>query len=177
MTRKAENKPDWSPVEPAASGDPGPESPSDIPAPPEAFERWLEDGGRADAAGIPDPGQNAPAPGDAAGPGKLALADALGHTEWHPAEAPLPHRDAPAFPGSGFLDALFLDFPFPAGKREVACHLAEDAALHAGPAATFHDLVIRLDLEGFDDIHQLKRALGERIAWASAHTEGGCHDG
>ena len=175
IPRKKPEKPDWSPVEP---GDLPEESPLDSPDRPAAVERWLEDGGRTTDADIKVPGEagslDAPA---AAGSGKSALADALGHTEWRSAEAPPPNREAATFPGAGFLDALFLDFPFPAGKREVACHLAEDAALHAGPAATFHDLVIRLDVDGFQDIHELKRALGEQLAWASAHAPGERHDG
>lgn len=175
MSRMPRKKPDWSPVEP---GDFDEDPPFEVPGPPRAVERWLEDGGRTTDEDIPVPGEvDAPDPLAAADPGKLALADALGHTEWRSAEAPPPNREAPAFPGAGFLDALFLDFPFPAGKREVACHLAEDAALHAGPAATFHDLVIRLDRDVFEDIHQLKRALGEQLATASAHTPGGHHDG
>jgi hypothetical protein len=157
MPRK---KPDWTPVDPENAHE---TTSPDVPESPEAVERWLVDGGRSTDADLPFRG-------------KHALADALGHTEWRPAEASPPNREAPAFPGAGFLDALFLDFPFPAGKREVVGHLAEDAALHGGPSATFHDLVIRLDHRVFEDIHQLKRALGEQLAWASAPSEGGPHD-
>ena len=148
------NKPDWSPAEPGPGRDPG-----EIP---EAVVRWLLDGGRVTDRDLPRSGS--------------ALADALRHTGWRPVDAHLPDPEAPAFPGSGFLDALFLDFPFPAGRREVACHLAEDAALHDGPAATFHDLVVRLESEGFEDIHDLKRALGGHLAREPAHPEGGRHD-
>ena len=156
MMQKDGKGPDWTPAGPGAPWEDSPETP-------EAAGRWLEDGGRTLE-------RDAPIRGEA------ELADALGHTGWRPAEAHLPDPEAPAFPGSGFLDALFLDFPFPASKHEVACHLAEDAALHEGPAETFHDLVVRLDRAGFEDIHDLKRALGDRFAREPAHPEGGRHD-
>jgi hypothetical protein len=80
-------------------------------------------------------------------------------------------------PGSGFLDALFLDFPFPTQMEAVACHLALDAHLHGGPAEIFHDLVIQLDQTRFRDIHDLKGALRERFAWEASHgrPKGGNH--
>lgn len=86
-------------------------------------------------------------------------------------------RSRSLLPGSGFLDALFLDFPFPADMEAIACHLAQDAHLHGGPAETFHDLVIQLDRSYFKDVHDLKNALGDRFAWESAHSrpEGGNH--
>ena len=162
MSQKIPNNPDWSPASPMAAGHADGNLPDEALPLPEAVERWLEDGGRALEGDFP---------------WKTALADALGHTEWRPAEVPPQSREAPAFPGAGFLDALFLDFPFPAGKREVACHLAEDAALHEGPATTFYDLVVRLDREGFEDIHDLKRALGGELSRETAHPQGGRHAG
>lgn len=83
-------------------------------------------------------------------------------------------------PGSGFLDALFIDFPFPAGKEAVACHLAQDAYIHGGPAESFHDIVIQLDSTLFKNIHDLKSALGDRFAWETSYgshrrREGGVH--
>lgn len=78
---------------------------------------------------------------------------------------------------SGFLEAMFLGFHFPAGKEAVACHLALDAYNHGGPAETFHDLVVQLDRTLFKDLHDLKSALGERFAWESDHgrPQGGTH--
>lgn len=80
-------------------------------------------------------------------------------------------------PGSGYLNALFLGFHFPAGKEAVACHLALEAYIHGGPAETFHDLVIQLDQTFFKDLRDLKSALGERFAWESDHggPQGGKH--
>lgn len=78
---------------------------------------------------------------------------------------------------SGFLEAMFLGFHFPAGKEAVACHLALDAYKHGGPAETFHDLVVQLDRTFFKDLHDLKGALAERFAWESDHgrPQGGKH--
>lgn len=73
-----------------------------------------------------------------------------------------------ALPGSGFLDALFLDYPFPIDREAVVCYLAGEAHTQGGPAEFFHDLAVQVEQPVFRDLHDLKRALAERFAWESA---------
>lgn len=75
-------------------------------------------------------------------------------------------------PGSGYLDALFLDFPFPVDREAVVCYLAGEAQTQGGPAEFFHDLAVQVEQPVFQSIHDLKRALGERFAWEGAHNLG-----
>lgn len=89
---------------------------------------------------------------------------------WREHEGEVP---APILPGAGFLDALFLDYPFPARKEDVACHLAQEAHAHGGPAPAFHDMVVQLDEASFENLGHLKRSLGDRFAWEAAHSRPG----
>jgi hypothetical protein len=79
--------------------------------------------------------------------------------------------------GSGFLDALLLDHPFPATKESLACALAQEAWQRGGPAEAFHDLVVQLDQGLFQDLKDLKRALGDRFMWESTHGQRHSHHG
>jgi hypothetical protein len=106
-------------------------------------------------------------PAARAGQGRTSAEDVLRRR----GEAPRPDeaRTGGAHPPLGLIDSFLSDLRFPASKESVACRLAQAAFAGGGEAEACHDLVVQLDQGRFEDIQELKRALGERFAWESAH--------
>lgn len=119
-------------------------------------------------------------PAARAGQGRVSADDVLRHRGEEPgagtASAGVHGQEEP-MPQAGLIDSLLGDLPFPASKETVACRLAQAAYAGGDEAEAYHDLVVQLDEGRFEDIQALKRALGERFAWESAHgrPEGGKH--
>jgi hypothetical protein len=119
-------------------------------------------------------------PAARAGQGRVSAEDVLRHRGQAPGAGTAPagaRAQAAPMPPAGLMDSLLGDLRFPASKETVACRLAQAAYAGGGEAEAYHDLVVQLDEDRFEDIQALKRALGERFAWESAHgrPEGGQH--